>query len=217
MPSLAADTPPATAAALASTAVPNSAHRDAAGRPAVLADDVAAAAEAPAHHLLSSSRTRAIVCELLAPAGVPLGAGAVDASSAPAPPQLAFRLLRVRTTGADAQAEDVYPTLGFFDAALECGQPMLVLFDFRATASLRPPPLALLRAVFSWAHANAVSWDVHVQGIAVLMSNAAVRPLLQFVTRILQPPQPMLYCGTEHEALTFLAQQRTVRSHLKVA
>jgi hypothetical protein len=44
----------------------------------------------------------------------------------------------------------------------------------------------------------------------------AVRPLLQLVTRVMRPPQPIIYAGTDEEALAFLARLREVRSHVKV-
>jgi len=172
-----------------------------------------------AAHLLPASHTAAIVSELLTPEALrPLATEApphAEALALACP--LAFPLLRIRTTGAEAADADVTPTLAFIDAALGRGAPFVVLFDLRATTSLRPPPFALLRKVFAWANAAAKPWDAQVKAIGVLMSNAAVRPLLQLVTRVMNPPQPMTYCAEEAEALAFLAQQRPERDHAKVA
>jgi len=68
-----------------------------------------------------------------------------------------------------------------------------------------------------WANANAAKWDTYGQGVAVWMTSEVMRPILQLATRILKPPQPIIYANEEHEAMAFLAQHQTVRSHVKAA
>jgi len=175
-------------------------------------------AASPAH-LLPPSHTSAIVCELLDATSIAvpcvLPRDAASSTSAPPPSALSFPLLRIHTTGGDCNEPDITPSLAFCDATLRRGEPVVVLFDLRATGKLRPPPWSLVRKVFDWAHSVAREWDTHVQGIGILMGGA-VRPLLQLVTRVMRPPQPIIYAGTDEEALAFLARLREVRSHVKV-
>jgi len=175
----------------------------------------APSAPLPPHHCLPPAQTTAIVSELLRPEA--LSCRDVAAAAAASLPALAFPLLRIRTTGKDCNEEDLTPTLAFCDATLRRGEPFLVLFDLRDTGTLRPPPFSLVRKVFSWANSVAVQWDTHVQGIGILMTSSVMRPLLEMATKIMKPPQPMVYAASDSEALAFLAQQRTIRSHAKTA
>ena len=144
--------------------------------------------------------TSAVRTELLSPAMLPS--------------PIAFPILRVRTTGVVCTQADLTPTLAFMGSALHRGEALATLFDLRDTgAELRPPPFSLLRQAIGWANSHAKEWDTHVQCIAVLLSlSGAAKPLLNLAIRMLNPPQPIVVCNDEGEALAFLARHQTARS-----
>ena len=137
-------------------------------------------------------------------------------------PRLAFPLLRVRSTGATATMADLVPSLELMHAALERATPLLALFDLRdvskpgARPQLTTPPIGLVVHLARWASTHARTWDTHAQAIAIVLSqNGAAKPLLQLAIRLTQPPQPLLICHEEDEALAFLAKHREVRVRTK--
>jgi hypothetical protein len=115
-------------------------------------------AASPAH-LLPPSHTSAIVCELLDATSIAvpcvLPRDAASSTKAPPPSALSFPLLRIHTTGADCNEPDITPSLAFCDATLRRGEPVVVLFDLRATGKLRPPPWSLVRKVRAPPHRRA--------------------------------------------------------------
>ena len=135
------------------------------------------------------------------------------------PGQLAFGLLRNTATGGEyGDNDDIPRLLRVWDAALELGEPMLVLYDF--TSGHAPPFLLggkLLQPCFRWANENARAWDTHVQGLAFVIPSPIVRRFLEMLTRMLAPPQPIRYCADLDEALIFLGGVRVARSYVKAA
>ena len=103
-------------------------------------------------------------------------------------------------------------------AALALGTPFTVLYDFEHS---KVPPLLLGRKLLgfctTWADANARAWDEQVQGLAIVISNTLLRTFIDMCRRILAPPQPMAMCATRDEALEFLCDVRTAKSHVKAS
>ena len=135
------------------------------------------------------------------------------------PAELAFDLLRITAHPSESgQDEDLPLTLAFCSAALERGQPLLVLFDLRDG---RTPPFwscqGLINTVVEWASAHARQWDGQVQGLAIIVPGQIVRAFLNMITGpgLLNPPQPVRYCETVEEALAFFRPIREARSYEK--
>lgn len=162
------------------------------------------------YSLLPPAYTPALRTEFLQPAKLPT--------------RLHFPLLRIKTTGAIATAVDITSSLALMTEVLDAGEPLLALFDMRDTGCcpraneprIVPPPLGLVWQLLKWAGAHAGAWDAHAQAIAIVIgSNGAAKPLLQLAIKFTKPPQPMLICENEKEALAFLAKHHVARVHKK--
>jgi len=155
------------------------------------------------------------IIPVLAPVLTPIGTVSVERR----PGQFAFCLLRHTATDREYRDNDDIPRLlHVWDAAMQLGEPLLVLSDF---TDGRSPPLLLagklLQPCLRWAHKNARAWDAHVQGIALVIPSPMVRRFLETLTRMLAPPQPVRCFAGLEEAVAFLRDVRIVRSYVKAS
>ena len=63
-----------------------------------------------------------------------------------------------------------------------------------------------MKTVLAWLPLHRAELDVLVQGIAIILSNPAVRGIVNFLLSVIKPPQPVLLVKDETAAAKFLSE-----------
>ena len=68
------------------------------------------------------------------------------------------------------------------------------------------PSRSQMKTVLAWLPLHRAELDVLVQGIAIILSNPAVRGIVNFLLSVIKPPQPVLLVKDETAAAKFLSE-----------
>ena len=115
-----------------------------------------------------------------------------------------LKLVRLRVDGrkyafTDQTLADALTTMG---QIVETREPVTVTYDLRTICI---PNMKQLRLGIGWCGENKENLDESIQGITVVMSSWVVAKMCNFVLAALRPPQPILICRSDREAVDFLA------------
>lgn len=120
--------------------------------------------------------------------------------------ELTVPRLYIQTRKGTIDEESIGQVLGCLDDVLARGHPLTITYDLR-TAPL--PSRKQIGIGLDWIAANGPKLDVQLQGVAIVLSSAIVRGVVNFVLHLTQPPQPNGCFGDEPSAFAFARDKCT--------
>ncbi|KAL1510157.1 hypothetical protein AB1Y20_006488 [Prymnesium parvum] len=118
-------------------------------------------------------------------------------------PRLAIATLHSVTNKNKISEEDLNRILEMGEGLIQLNCPFTVMHDLR---QMSIPTRKQMRIVLDWLACHRHQLDVLIQGIVVILSNPAVRAVVNFLLGVIKPPQPILIVKDEHAALKFLSE-----------
>lgn len=100
--------------------------------------------------------------------------------------------------------QDIQSLLRNAEELIALQRHFTVLHDLR---NMTLPTRSQIKTVLAWLPLHRAELDVLVQGIAIVLSNAAVRAVVNFILGVIKPPQPVLLVKDEEAAVKFLSEQ----------